>query len=314
MSNQNTDQKSWGSTIVIGIILLVLAIGLIFFIYYIFIQTTVPPYPVSPFKFGDTIQISPAIFVRKDVFSPSVSENQYLVKNSCVNIPFQCDGCYTPVGANDASCVATFSGNKKDSATKWVLEQLPYTGTQYQTQQADQNVLAFGNRFYLRNANNSSTDPSGRLFFSLFDSTSKSPSCSGLSPDRSFPISTLFPKSCPTCDGCYDPDTQENRGNELVVYFWPSSQPDLYYILFPGSLNRETRIVGSPSVTTQPNTGVVTLRPYAPADANQQTYSPYMSNGQLYENGMLLNGQSSYPVGVKYPSPEVFLFKITKTI
>jgi len=312
MSDQNPEPKSWGSSIVIGIILLVLAIGIIFFVYYIFIQTTIPPYPVSPFKFGDVIQISPAILTRDNYSTTSANQNnnQFLVKNTCVNYP--CDGCYRPVGANDASCVATFSGKKQDPATKWVLEQLPYTGNEYPAQQADQNVLAFGNRFYLRNSLNTTNDPAGRLLFSLFDSTSQAPSCSGLSPDKSFPITTLYPKSCPTCPGCYDPDTAENRGNELVLYFWPTSQPDLYYILLPGSLNNIDLRTKNDSVTSQTNNGVVTLRPYAPSNPGDTTYNPFMDDGNLYNNGMLLNSQSSYPIGVKYPRPEVFLFKITK--
>ena len=311
MSDTTTTPKSWGSTIVIGIILLVLAVGLIFFIYYIFLQTSIPPFPVSPFKFGDTIQISPAVFSRDNISEKTTDQNQYLVRNSCANYP--CDGCYQPVGANLESCVATFTGNKNDNNTKWVLDQLPYTGNTYPAQQADQNILAFGNRFYLRNLNSTPTDVSGRLLFSLFDSTGQLPyPCSGLSPDLSFPISTPNAVSCGTCSGCYDPDTNEVRGNELVVYFWPSSQPDLYYILLPGSINNLDIRNNNDSVTSQTNNGVVTLRPYAEAGRFQTTYNPYMSNGKLYNNGMLLNGQYTYTVGAKYPRPEVFLFKIVK--
>ena len=306
MSDKDGAPKSWASTIVIGIIILVLAVGLIFFIYYIFLQTNINPFPISPFKFGDTIQISPAVFVRESFENTETDPNQYLVKNTCANFP--CEDCYQPVGANVTSCVATFTGNKNDPDTKWVLEQLPFTGTEFSAQQADQNVLAFGNKFYLRNSTNSPTDVAGRLLFSLFDSTGLAPSCNGLSPDRSFPISTPFAGST-----CYEPDTQENRGNELVVYFWPSTQPDLYYILLPGSLNNTGLRFAGNSVTSQLNNGVVTLRPYAPSEQFQTTYNPFNPvDDSINNNGPLLNSQGPYPVGEKYPAPEVFLFKVVK--
>ena len=304
MSDTTTTPKSWGSTIAIGIILLVLAIGLIFFIYYIFLQSTVNPFPVSPFKFGDTIQISPGVLSRENFSISTTDPNQFLVKNTCPG--GTCPNCYQATGAIPLSCVATFSGAQNDPNTKWVLEQRPYTGETYPAQQADQNVLVFGNRFYLRNATNAPTELAGRLLFNLFDSTGLAPSCQGLSPDKSFPISSPSLGS-----NCYDPDTQENRGNELVVYFLPSTQPDLYYILFPGSLGNIGLRTNRDSVTLEQNNGVVTLRPYAPWNSGS-TYNPYISTTELYENGMLLNSQSSYPVGVKYPRPEVFLFRVVK--
>jgi len=293
----STTTKSWGSSVTIGIVILVLAIALIVIIFLVFLRTTINPYPVSSFKFGDTIQISPAVFSRNSFSDTGPSENQYLIKNTCPSQP--CDNCYIPTGAN--GCVATFSGSKSDPNTKWVLEQLPYTGIIKQSTQ--QNVLATGNRFYLRSATNAPNEISGRLTFNLFDSTL---SCEGLSPDRAFPVS---PPSLGS--SCYDPDTNFNEGNELVFYFWPTTQPDLYYILFPGSLNTETR-TGSPTITNQLNNGVATLRPYAPAPKDTTTYSPYQTNVNLFNNGLLLNGQNNYPVGAKYPTPEVFLFRVTK--
>ena len=145
----------------------------------------------------------------------------------------------------------------------------------------------------------------------LFDSTL---ACQGLSPDKSFPL-TSPDLGAGLEDACYDPDTNLNQGNELIVYFWPTSQPDLYYILFPGTLNTETR-AGSPTLTSRPNDGVVTLRPYAPWNSGN-TYNPFNPADNLaFNNGMLLNAQgnpyNSYPIGAKYPSPEVFLFKVTK--
>ena len=305
MSDATTTPKSWGSTILIGVILLVLAIGLIFFIYYIFIQSTINPYPVSPFKFGDTVQISPGVFVRKDPADTTTDPNQYLVKNTCPG--GQCPNCYLEESAPTNSCVLTFSGNKDDPNTKWVLEQLPYTGIPKQSTQ--QNVLATGNRFYLRNFTNASTDLAGRPRMNLFDSTL---ACEGLSPDKTFSIIGPDLGSGPgLTNKCFDPDTNLNQGNELIVYFLPTSQPDLYYILFPGTLDTETR-AGSPTLTSRPNDGVVTLRPFAPWNPGS-TYDPFISTTDLYENGMLLNAQSSYPVGVKYPRPEVFLFRVVKT-
>ena len=307
MSDKDSTPKSWGSTVVIGIIILVLAVGLIFFIYYIFIQTNINPFPISPFKFGDTVQISPAVLVKKESLRDT-DPNQYLVKNTCSNSP--CENCYQEVSAPAGSCVVTFSGNKSDPNTKWVLEQLPYTGIPKQSTQ--QNVLAFGNRFYLRNFTNSPTELAGRPRMNLFDSTF---SCEDLSPDKSFTITSpnlgKFDESA-----CYDPDTNLNQGNELIVYFWPTTQPDLYYILFPGTLNTETR-AGSPTLTSRPNDGVVTLRPFSATGRSENTYNPFNPvDSSLFNNGMLLNAQGSpyntYPVGAKYPAPEVFLFKVVK--
>jgi len=289
----STSTKSWGSSVTIGIVILVLVIALIVIIFLVFLRTTINPYPVSSFKFGDTIQISPAVLSRNSFTDAGPSDNQYLIKNTDPS------NCYLPFGAN--GCVATFAGSKSNPNTKWVLEQLPYTGIPKQSTQ--QNVLATGNRFYLRNATNAPNEIAGRLTFNLFDSTL---SCAGLSPDRAFPVS---PPSLGS--SCYDPDTNFNEGNEWVVYFWPTTQPDLYYILFPGSLNTETRAT-NPTLTNQLNDGVVTLRPYAPAPANTLVYDPYKPNGDLYNNGPLLNYQWEYPVGAKYPKPEVFLFRVTK--
>ena len=305
MSDSTTTPKSWGSTIVIGIILLVLAIGLIFFIYYIFLQTPINPYPISVFKFGDTIQISPAVLSR-DSFSVTTNPNQYLIKNTCA---FPCADCYPATSAPSDACVVTFSGNKSDNNTKWVLEKLPYTGNPFET--TDQNVLSLGNRFYLRNFNNTNSELAGRPRMNLFDSTRLAPGCGGLSPDKTFPITSPFLGDFSAGSGCYDPGTELNRGNELIVYFWPTSQPDLYYLLFPGTLGVNSRIALNATLATQPNDGVVTLRPFAPWNSGD-TYSPFLPNSDLFNNSMLLNSQSSYAVGSKYPRPEVFLFKVVK--
>lgn len=303
MSDQNTTPKSWGSSVAIGIIILVLAVGLIFFIYYIFLQTPINPYPVSQFKFGDTIQICPAVFARDSYTSSVVSENQYLIKNTCASVP--CDNCYPATSAPADACVVTFSGNKSDPNTKWILEQLPYTGNPKES--SDQNVLAFGNRFYMRNSTNSPSDLAGRPRMNLFDSTA---ACEGLSPDKTFPITSPNLGSG-LGSGCYDPDTALNQGNELIVYFWPTTQPDLYYILFPGTLGVPDRIAINATLAATPNDGVVTLRPFSPWFP-QDVYDPYISPDILYNNSMLLNGQGTYPVGSKYPRPEVFLFKVVK--
>jgi hypothetical protein len=305
MSDQDTSSKSWGSSVVIGIIILVFAVGLIFLIYFIFLQTPINPYPISPFKFGDTIQLSPAVFVRDSFTSTTISENQYLIKNTCCN-----DNCYPSANAPANSCVVTFSGNKADPNTKWILEELPYTGNPVES--ANQNVLSFGNRFYMRNTTNSQSDLAGRLRMNLFNSTG---ACDGLSPDKTFPIMSPDLGSG-TSSGCYDPDTPLNQGNELIVYFWPTSQPDLFYILFPGTLGVPNRLVFKDvSLAASTNDGVVTLRPYSPWIA-EDVYNPFVAPFTpplvINNNSMLLNGQLTYPIGEKYPRPEVFLFKVVK--
>lgn len=306
MSTKDSGSKSWGSTIIIGVFILIAAIILIIIVYYIFSKTNIDPYPVSPFKFKDTIQICPAILVRESQSGKTISPDQYLVKNTCNP---SCKGCYyaEEAGAPQTSCVATFSGKKDDPATKWVLEKLPYTGEEFKNQSTDQNIVSFGNRFYLRNSQNDPSELGGRLLMNIFNSTL---ACKDVSPDKSFPVSSPeLGTGAGLTHKCYNPDSSFNQGNELVVYFWPTSQPDLYYILLPGTLDAETRS-SNPSLTTQTNDGVVTLRPYAPLQ--KETYNPYINNNELYQNGMLLNSQGKYPVGTKYPSPEVFLFKITK--
>lgn len=274
-----TSTTSWGSTIIQGVIILFLVIGLIVLIYFIFSTPAPLPFPVSPFNYEDTVQISPAVPAQ---YGDTISPDQYLTQVVCSG---SCPDCYIALQAC-RSCALTFSSNKQDPKTKWVLKQLSTLGAD-----AKQNVLQFGNRFFLQNQTAvNASEFAGRVTYIPFDA-----SCPALQgPDRTFPVSGASVVGCQ--QDCYD--------QELVVYFLPTTQPNLYYILFPG--NTENPV-------TQDNNGVMSLRPWAPASGTDNFYFPWSgpNNTVLNNNGPMLNGLGSFVTG-PFPNPEVFLFKIEK--
>lgn len=293
-SSGTTGTTTYGTTIIQGIIIFILLIGLVFLLYYLATRPFKTPFPISPFNYGDVIQIVPAVLSQYAGINPSA--DQYLTRNNCTSSDGSghCTtfGCYqndNPFsGVN--SCALTFTGNKNDPKTKWILREFTHVGG------GDASVSltsGFGNRFYLQSSTTGSeTDPSGRVGFNVFNN-------SGIckeSGDRSFPYVGTNDNN----NNCFQ--------NEMLIYMKPTSQPDLYYILFPTSFTLITPL------NYHTNDGVMTLRPFAQYTADTAVYIPWDSTGTVNNNGPLLNTiPSNYPLpSGPFNTPETFLFKITK--
>ena len=308
----STESTTIGSTIVVGIIILILLLVLVAILYYIYSLPVATPYPRSPFNYGDTIQIIPAVLSQyKPLSSTSCPSslanpcpNQYLVRNNCST--GTCPGsniCYqnsSPFSGN-FGCALTFTGNKEDPNTRWILRQF------YDDRNGDSNqsfTNGFGNRFYLQSATTSSlTVPQGRVTFNVFNNTL---SCRE-SGDRSFPYININDGS----NNCF--------ANSMIIYIEPSTQPDLYYILFPSKFGLSTFCplpIETP-LQNWPNDGAMSIRPWAQYTPGTSTYYPWDSAGNLNSNGPLLNSlPQSSPCNIfqtaPFSTPEVMLFKITK--
>lgn len=321
MNNNAAPSTSWGSTIIQGAIILVLVIALIVILYFVFNQSQQTPYPKSPFNYGDIIQISPAVPMQSFSNPLTIAPNQYLARtncdpsNGCPAPSGKCPGCYQPStrlgGAcpksgcpGPGSCTLTFTGNKEEKRSKWRLKQFDTSGGCYLGQgstggcdgrgcDANQSLTSgFGNRFYLENLDGDESDVTNLTKFMPFNAEF----------NCTWSNSTTFPvigSTDNTSYWCYS----------ILVYFYPTTQPDLYYMLFPADVN----IFGNQSIpyyNTSPNTGIMNLRPFSqPGLPTSSTYDPW--NGNIpNDSGPLLdiNNQETGP----YPTPEIYLFKVTK--
>lgn len=283
-----TSTTSSGTTVVIGIIIFILIIGLVLILYYIFTRPVQVPFPTSPFKYGDVVEIIPAVLSQTGLNTLNVSPDQYLSQTTCPT--GTCNNCYQaqdPFVGN--SCALTFTGKSGDNSSKWILRQF---GPDNSEDANDGLVSGFGNRFYLQNASiDGINDLSGRVTFNQFNGGIE---C-WQGTDLTFPIIGN------TTSSCY--------GSSLIIYFLPTNEPDIYYILFPGSSDF-TRVPPT-NLNQSPNDGVVILRPWA-QPSTSGFYLPWDSNNNLNANGMLLGNNPGSTPG-PYPNPEVFLFKVTKT-
>jgi len=319
MSDKSTGQssKSWSSTVIIYVIILVLVIVAIIIIYYVFSLPQQPPFPVSPFDYGDVVQISPAVFTQNSFGIKNIPQNQYLT--SVVNSPNS--NCQHPNDgdAQPGACVAVFTGNQGDLQSKWILRN-SYDSTANcgdpskccsgcpsarcatcPNMLAKQNFLEFGNRFYLQNASASSPGDISALM--TYFSFSGAPSII-YKPSVTFPVT----------GNTYIPNFDEQRyDSPFIVYFLPTTQPDLYYILFPGNDYLYSPPFYPNSLST--NDGITSLRPYA--QPNDSNYDPWDANGLPNPNGLLLNYLpdsfvSSNGTALGTNRPNIFLFKIVK--
>src|SRR5579862_4577260 len=263
---------SWGATIVQGIIILVLVVALVFLLYYIFSRPATVPFPVSPFQYNQTVQIRPAVPAQYGTDPSVIPTNQYLTQTVCNDInsptcpPNGCPSCLRPCdlqcpGSQGGTCTITFTGTKDDPRAKWILRQFDPTG------QIDANqalVSGFGNRFFLQNAaSDSAADQTARVTFMVFNTPSSSACTYG--PDMTMPI-TGSQANKPT-----------NWVTGFIVYFLPTSQPNLFYLLFPGIGQSGT--IPPWFVNSQPNTGVVRLRPWSqPGFPDLNSYCPWSNN------------------------------------
>jgi len=318
MSDQSTSQssKSWGSTVIIYVIIFILVIAAIIIIYYILSAPLPPQFPVSPFDYDDIVEISPAVLTQNDFFTKNAPQNQFL--SSVVKSPNS--NCQQPFDgdAQPTACVTTFTGIQGNLSSKWILKN-SYDSTQSCTtcddylfgnprcpncpnMLAKQSFYEFGNRFYLQNATAASPGDITALmtYFSFSGRT-----------DIVYKPSVTFPITGNTYIPNFDEQTYDSP---FVVYFLPTTQPNLYYILFPGNNYLYAPPVFYPN-SLSTNDGIASLRPYA--QPNNTNYYPWDSNGNPNPNGPLLNYLpdsfvSSNGTALGTDRPNIFLFKITK--
>ena len=297
-SIDSTEPSSFGTIGIIALVtILIIVAGII--VYYVIFNNNIPAYPLSPFKYGQTVVIRPAILseVGGDL------EKQYLrqdLTSPCYRNDYSCASGFT-MGTN--ACAAKFTGDKSDPSSQWVLMQKsnPYG------YDANQSLLyGLGNRFYLQNKNTDDlTDPKARLRYQLLN-------------ESGFGM-------------CYNttPAVIGSPGNEtlcnwfetnLLIYFMPTNYKDLYYLLLPSC----STDVGANDTTTEPNDGIISVRPWSPNNASNQkagvarcyqcdnpgNYTPY-NNNQLNDNIMLVNYLPPENRLPPYPNPNTHLFKVT---
>lgn len=320
MSDQSS--KSWSSTVIIYVIILVLVIITIVIIYYVFSQPQKPPFPVSPFDYGDIIQISPAVFSQNNFNTKNIPQNQYLTR--VINDPNS--NCQHPNDgdAQSGACVATFTGTQGDLQSKWILRN-SYDSTAncgdpsscFATSRcatcfnmlAKQSFYEFGNRFYLQNATAASPgDISALMTYFSFNGAE------AYCPSLTFPVT----------GNTHIPDFDYQRyDSPFVVYFLPTTQPDLYYILFPGQNNLYDAALIPPLYpnSLSINDSIASLRPFAQPDTCTSCdgchYNPWDANGNPNPNGLLLNYLpdsfvSANGTALGTNKPNIFLFKIIK--
>ena len=313
--SERESSKSWGFTILIGVIILSLVIIAVIIIYYVFTLPQQIPFPVSPFNYGDIIQICPAVFSQEEFNINNTDQNQYLTSvapgSSCQHPN---DGY-----AQSGTCIASFTGNKMDKASKWILQNA-YDSTAdcgppekcFNTSRcstcpnmlSQQNFLKFGNRFYLQNAMATSPSDTTALltYWSPVNSNIYSPS---------WDTSVTFPLTGNTSI----PNYPEQRYDQpMVVYFLPTTQQDIYYILYPTqNWLYDDIIIDTYPNSLSPNDGIMSLRPFA--QPNNYYYFPWEGNN-INPNGLLLNDLSDKFVSIDTTAvgtnrPNIFLYKIT---
>jgi hypothetical protein len=300
--------KSWSSTVIIYVIIFILVIAAIIIIYYVLSLPQQPIFPVSPFDYDDIVEISPAVFTQDKFGIKDVPQNQFLTSVTPGN------NCQHPNDGNaqPATCVTTFSGVQGNLSSKWILRNswnstkncppdICNTVGELSRCPTCPNILAkqsfyeFGNRFYLQNATAASPgDITALMTYMSFNGAHV------YNPSVTFPLTgnTSIPIFV---DQRYD--------SPFVVYFLPTSQPNLYYILFPGEDYLDT-----PN-SININDGIISLRPFS--QPNDTNYYPWNTNGNPNPNGPLLNYLpdrfvSSNVTALGTNRPNIFLFKITK--
>jgi len=300
---KTTEPSSFGTVGVIILISVIIIIGGVV-IYYIYLQNLVKPYPLSPFKDGQTVVIRPAIL--SDVNGNI--ENQYLAQVKPPDFTYSYPDGGKGVYMGSGSSALQFIGNKNDATSQWILEQHNADGTLDANQSLQ---YGLGNRFFLRNKSNPDvSDLAGRV---RFQATTQQ-------------AYVLCPSVTSAVIGSNDYANWYNT--ELVIYFYPTNYKDIYYLLFPNC------VYTGDDTTTSPNNGLATIRPFSkyipssfinnystctgydsdpPCDPNNSgLFVPYTGNGtELYNNIMLMNYLPPLSLLPPYPNPNVTLFKVT---
>lgn len=328
--------STWMS-ILTGVIVFVLLAVCVVIIVYLIKQGQLNLYPVSPFNYGDTIAIRPALL------SANQAGPQYLTAGGdpSFNYGFLSgpDACTIPpaggagIRMGAGARALQFTGTGNDDQSKWVLERYsaqPDPGNSKVFYDANNGLTyGFGNRFYLRNKNNTNDkDLAGRVRYQLYNEADYG-LCYNMTP-------AVIGSSDINCNWFE---------TELIVYFLPTIYPDIYWILFPTCQPNPNNPPKLPDTTRENNNGIVSYRPWAPwnsgntacdnigafntcvncqynSTCSTQTFNPFLSpfppnSYQLYPNVMLMNNIASLPISTTEGLPPLseasnFLFKITK--
>lgn len=301
VDTKSTESTS-SSTIITIIIVSILLISCIVAIIFILRSNDIPFYPLSNFKYGDTIVIRPAILTDKD------NVNQYL----CQDSRYQYSNGTLPGFAYGANAYpATFTGNRTDLGSQWTLSRYSTTIPRSTQNDAENSVVAgYGNRFYLHNKNYPfANDQKGRLRYQLLNESGFG-SC--------YNTSTAVVGGNPN-------DSKSWYESEILMYFMPTNYPDIYYLLFPACSDAAA---GSTNTTVQPNTAIVNIRPWAENNKynqksglarcyqcdDQGIYDPY-TNGVINQDVMIMSmdytGNTPPPVQPPFPQANARLFHVT---
>lgn len=234
-----TTAPSTLGTVGIAIIIFVLLVGAVVVIYFVG-QQTPTFFAVSPFKYGDIINIRPAILTNNG------SQDQYLRMSTSPNYNSGVGGTLEGRNMGSGASVLQFTGTRTQPESKWQLMQYSALPSDAPFDSNKSLLGGLGNRFYLRNtAFTSPTDAAARIRYQLMNQY-----------QRGF----CFPLSSPVIGAG---DTTNNWFNaELLIYFMPTNYPDLYWLLFPTCSNTAAPM-NYPDTTTQPNNGVISIKPWA---------------------------------------------------
>lgn len=303
MDSNNDNSNGGNSKIGIYIFIIVFTVIAILALYYILSLPVGFVFPKSPFTVGQTVVISPAVLSDVNIV------NQYLTflnpsdGTSCYNY----SGSATEAGFNMSAtdCVVTFTGTDPGQATnQWVLMGTDANGGN----STDQSLqYGYGNRFYLKNKAYADNDIKGRIRFEPTDIGVGA----GMCPSST---SSVAGGTCSEFLCAYQ--------EQLIVYFYPTDFPDIYYLLFPG-------INGGSAYTSQ-NDGIISARPWAAPNTSNQirngcpnnaTFLPYCLEyetnctdtiSKLNNNSMLMNALVTPGSPSPYNNfPNVYLFRVT---
>lgn len=235
-----TTAPSTLGTVGIAILIFVLLVGAVVIIYYVG-QSTPNFFAVSPFRYGDIINIRPAILTNDG------SQDQYLRMSTSPN--YNSNSTLAGRNMGSGASVLQFTGKATQPESKWQLMQysaLP-SGPTGQFDSNQSLLGGLGNRFYLRNtAFTSPTDAAGRIRYQLMNQQGRG---------FCYPLSSSI-------IGSAEADSNNYFNAELLIYFMPTNYPDLYWLLFPACYSSVLK-TNSPDTTLQPNNGIISFRPWA---------------------------------------------------
>ncbi|HSW76946.1 MAG TPA: hypothetical protein VLG50_07860 [Candidatus Saccharimonadales bacterium] len=294
-----------------SVLVFVLLVGAVAIIVYILQQQLANNYPISPFNYGDTVVIRPAILSGDNI-------NQYLEQSATIQLSNAGQPCLIPYDYGPNAYAVTFTGDKSNTRSQWILNQFSSAsqceGVPGGCDANQSLVYGLGNRFYLQNRNNPS-DPTGRLRYQRLNEG----------------FSGLCYSTTPAVIG-YDGSSSNCSWfeSDLLVYFLPTNYPNLYFILFPSCSSGVSGVNSlNPNTTTQPNDGIISVRPWG-ANFGQNnlklatgcvdcssngTFNPWVNGDPtqgLQPNVPIMNHLPADNLFPPYQNANVLLFEVVK--